>query len=198
MIHLAVMIPSILLAAWSTPLGARQATATVRLSFTNTEQQPDQLELSRFLRDGLPLAPSDIQVRRLAEGVTEITSSSPRLATWEFRLKEGFPVYGFGERFDALDQVRRILVNASSDIPGPKGSGTYAPIPFFMDLRGYGLWVDTYAEAVFDLGVTDHDAFIIRFRDTHLRVVFFEGPQFPLILERYTGMVGREIGRAHV
>lgn len=185
------VVGPVLLAVWSAPLRAQQVTGTVRLAFTNTAQQPDQLELSRFLRDGVALGQSDIQVRRLGEGITEISSSSPGPATWEFRLRENEPVYGFGERFDALNQARRILVNASSDIPGPKGAGTYMPVPFFMDLRGYGLWVDTYAEATFDLGVTDHDEFIVRLRDTHLRILFFEGPQFPLILERYSGLVGR-------
>jgi alpha-D-xyloside xylohydrolase len=186
-----LVLSPVLVAAWSAPLAAQRGSETIRLPFTNTAQRPDTLELDQFLRDGRPLAPSDVRVRHLGEGITEVSSASPGPAAWEFRLRESQPVYGFGERFDALDQVRRILVNASSDIPGPKGSGTYMPIPFFMDLRGYGLWVDTYAEAVFDLGVTDHDAFIVRFRDTHLRVLFFEGPQFPRILERYTGMVGR-------
>ena len=180
-----------LFALWSAPLGAQQVTDTIRLAFTNTAGQPDRLEIARFLRDGVPLGPADLHVRRLGEGITEIMASAPALATWEFRVVENQPVYGFGERYDALDQARRILVNASGDIPGPKGSGTYAPIPFFMDLRGYGLWVDTYAEAVFDLGLTDHDAFVVRLRDTRLRIVFFEGPGFPRILERFTGMVGR-------
>ncbi|HVO35980.1 MAG TPA: TIM-barrel domain-containing protein [Gemmatimonadales bacterium] len=184
-------VPSALLALWSAPLAAQQGAWSVRLAFTNTVQQTDQLELSHFLRDDRPLGPSDIRVTHLKDGVTEIASAAPGPATWEFRIRESAPVYGFGERFDALDQARRILVNASADIPGPKGSGTYAPIPFFMDLRGYGLWVDTYSEAVFDLGVSDHDAFVVRLRDTRLRILFIEGPQFPRILERFTGMVGR-------
>ena len=163
----------------------------MRLAFTNIEQRPDQLEFSHFLRDGAPLGGSDIQVRHLGEGITEISVASSGLVTWEFRIRENQPVYGFGERFNALNQARQVLVNASSDIPGAKGSGTYIPIPFFMDLRGYGLWVDTYSEATFDLGVTDRDEFIVRFRDTRVRILFFEGPQFPLILERYTGLVGR-------
>ena len=186
-----LVVSSALLALRSAPCGAQPATGTVQLAFTNTEQRTDRLLLSHFLRDGLPIPPSDVHVAHVADGVTEITSSAPGLATWEFRLRENAAVYGFGERFNALDQARQILVNASSDIPGPKGSGTYAPMPFFMDLRGYGLWVDTYAEAIFDLGVTSHDEFIVRFRDTRLRIVFFEGPQFPRILERYTGTVGR-------
>jgi alpha-D-xyloside xylohydrolase len=185
------VIGPVLLAAWSAPLGAQQGTATIRLAFTNMRQEPDQLELGRFSRNGVPLGESDLRVRQVGEGITEISSSAPGLATWEFRIRESAPVYGFGERFNALNQARQILVNASSDQPGAKGSATYAPIPFFMDLRGYGLFVDTYAEATFDLGVADRDEFVVRFRDTHLRIVFFEGPQFPLILGRYTAMVGR-------
>jgi alpha-D-xyloside xylohydrolase len=186
--HLAI---APLLAVLSAPLGAQQEPGTIRLAFTNSAQQPDHLELSHFLRDGLAVRQSDLHLRRLGEGITEISIASPGIASWEFRIRENAPVYGFGERFDALNQARRILVNASSDLPNAKGSGTYAPIPFFMDLRGYGLWVDTYAEAVFDLGVTDRDEFIVRLRDTHLRILFLEGPQLPLILERFTGMVGR-------
>ena len=188
-----LVIPPVLLALWSVPLGLGQGqeNGTVTLPFTNMQQQPDHLEISGVTRDGRPLAPGELQVRRLSEGVTEIATVPHALATWEFRLRENEPVYGFGERYDALNQARRILVNASSDIPGAKGSGTYVPIPFFMDLRGYGIWLDTYAEATFDLGASDHDAFVVRFRDTHLRIVFIEGPQFPLILQRYTGLVGR-------
>jgi len=187
--HLA--IAPVLLAAWVAPLGAQQVADAIRLAFTNTAGRPDTLEIGRFSRDGSPLGPADVEVRRLADGITEITSSAPGLATWEFRLRENQPVYGFGERFNALDQARRILVNASSDLPDAKGTGTYIPIPFFMDLRGYGIWLDTYAEATFDLGVTSRDEFVVRFRDRRLRIVFFEGPGFPRILERYTGLVGR-------
>jgi alpha-D-xyloside xylohydrolase len=190
MAHLLVIAP-LLLALCAAPAGAQQEPATIRLPFTNLAGRADTLELSGFTRDGRPLAPNDLQVRRLADGITEITGAAPAMAAWAFRIRENQPVYGFGERFNSLDHVRQILVNASSDVPGPKGVATYAPIPFFMDLRGYGVWVDTYAEAVFDLGVTDHDHFVVTLHDTRLRVVVFEGPQLPLILERYTGLAGR-------
>jgi len=186
-----LVLASILLAVSSAPPGAAQVPVRVRLPFTNTAGRPDSLVISRILRDGTPLDEPDVQVRRLGEGVIEVTGSGRGLASWEFRLSEDGPVYGLGERFDALNQARRIVVNASSDLPWAKGSGTYVPIPFFMSLRGYGLWVDTYSEAVFDLGITDRDAFVVRLRDTRLRILFFEGPQLPQVLERYTGVVGR-------
>ena len=181
----------LLVAIWIAPLEAQQPPATARLDLTTIEGKTEQIEFTAFLRDGKPLPPSALQVRRLADGITEITSSASVPADWEVRLKERSPVYGFGERFNALDQSHQILVNASRDIPGPKGTGTYVPVPFFMVLRGYGVWVDTYAEAAFDLGMTSLDEFVVRLRDTRLRIVVFQGPQFPTILERFTGLIGR-------
>jgi len=180
-----------LLVPWSSPMRAQNPPATVRLAFTDMNGRPDSLEFTSFRRNGAPLAPSDIRVRPLGEGVTEISAAAPVLATWDVRLLEKEPVYGFGERFNALDQSHEIIVNASQDLPGTKGTGTYVPMPFFMDLRGYGLWVDTYAEAVFDLGASTLGEFAIRFEDTKLRILVFEGPRFPQILERFTGVVGR-------
>ena len=170
---------------------SQSAPPPLRLAFTNMAGRPDTLELSSFSRDGAAVAPADVRVRRLGEGVTEITIASPAPVAWEFRLREREPVYGFGERFNALDQSHQVIVNASRDVPGAKGAATYAPMPFFMDLRGYGVWVDTYAEATFDLGASDLDHFVVRFRDTKLRIVVIEGPRFPLILERFTALVGR-------
>ena len=170
---------------------ARPGAAEVRIPFTDVTGKPDTLVLSGFLRDGQPVAPPAVAVRRLAEGVTEISAASPALADWELRIAERGAVYGFGERFNAVDQSHQVLVNASRDRPGPKGTGTYVPMPFFMALRGYGAWLDTYSEATFDLGVTDHDAFVVRFRDRRLRLLVFEGPRLPTILERFTGIVGR-------
>ena len=186
-----LLIPRALLALCPAALGAQTNPPAVRLPFTNIEGKADRLEFTVLLRDGTPLGRSDIHVRRLATGVTEVSAAAPAMAAWEFRLREREPVYGLGERFNALDQTGHVIVNASYDIPIQKGTRTYVPIPFFMDLRGYGLWLDTYAEASFDLGSSSPGEFVVRFRDAKLRLLVFEGPQFPRILERFTGVVGR-------
>ncbi len=182
-----------LLAALLTASAQAPDTATtIHLSFTNTRNSPDTVVLSGFSRDGAGLGRGDIRVRSLGAGVSELSDSSPGLATWEFHIRENSgSVYGFGERFNALNQFHEILVNASVDPYGTKGSASYKPIPFFMDLRGYGVWVDTYAEAVFDLGISDPGDIVVRLRDTRLRILFFEGPRFPLILQRFTALAGR-------
>jgi len=144
-----------------------------------------------FTRDGVAVPKAVIRIRHLAKGVTEYSIASPKPADWEFRFQEHAPVFGFGERYNTLDQTGQVIVNRSSDTPGPKGTATYVPIPFFMSLSGYGLWLDTYAEASFDLGKTRAGEFVVRFRDSHLRILIFDGPGFPKILERFTGVVGR-------
>jgi alpha-D-xyloside xylohydrolase len=180
------------LALWCGALSAQTTSPSpVRLAFTNMAGRADSLDFTAFLRNGVPVPQADIRVRPLGEGITEIAIASPSPATWEFRLRESAPVYGLGERFNALDQSHQILVNASADVPGTKGTATYFPMPFLMDLRGYGLWVDTYAEAVFDLGVSRPGEFVVRLHDASLRVLVFQGPRFPAILQRFTGIVGR-------
>ncbi|HEX4561352.1 MAG TPA: TIM-barrel domain-containing protein [Gemmatimonadales bacterium] len=144
-----------------------------------------------FTKNGVVVPKSAIHVRQVASGVREISISARAPANWEFRFQEHAPVFGFGERYNTLDQTGQVIVNRSSDTPGPKGTATYVPIPFFMSLQGYGLWLDTYAEASFDLGRTAPGEFVVRFRDSRLRILIFEGPGFPAILERFTGMVGR-------
>ena len=142
-------------------------------------------------RDGVSVPKSALHVRQAGPGITEYSIAASVPATWEVRFQEPAPVFGFGERYNTLDQTGQVIVNRSSDTPGPKGAATYVPIPFFMSLSGYGLWLDTYAEASFDLGKTTPGEFVVRFRDSRLRILIFEGPGLPTILERFTGVVGR-------
>ena len=131
------------------------------------------------------------RVTRLSPGVTEVVVESAKPGEWTFAIHDDSAYYGFGERFDRLEHSHTILKNASRDVAGDKGSLTYQPIPFYMSLRGYGLWLDTTAEATFDLNVTDPNAILVRVWGPRLRIVLFEGPQFPRILERFTALVGR-------
>jgi len=163
----------------------------LRVPFVNISGSPDHLEIESILRNGEAVPRSELHVLRVAPGITELSISTSATAEWEFRLRETAPVFGFGERYNTLDQTGQVVVNRSSDTPGPKGTSTYVPIPFFMSLRGIGVWVDTYAEASFDVGKERAGEVVVRLRDSRLRILVFEGPQLPLILERFTGMAGR-------
>lgn len=163
----------------------------IGLDFQTLQGLPDSLCLHSVTRNGTPVAAASLSVHVINSGVREVSAEISEVAEWEFRIADNNPVYGFGERFNSLNQQDNIIKNVVRDIPFAKGSSTYAPIPFFMSLRGYGLWLDTYSEATFDLNLTSRPDIIIRCVGKRLRVVFFEGPRFATILNRFTALTGR-------
>ena len=151
------------------------------------------ITLDRFLLNGRAItAVNQLRVRALSAGVTEITAQSAAVGEWEFDLDDQCSCFGFGERYDRMNRAHTIVKNNSRDAADAKGINTYQPIPFFLSLRGYGLWVDTFGEATFDLNVTERYRVRIAVPASKLRFVLFEGPQFPAILERFTALVGRQ------
>lgn len=154
---------------------------------------PDVL-LHDFLWNSKPIAPNDLHLRRLTEGVYEITAEEAVVGEWQFKVQdaaEGY--YGLGERFNELNHSHQILRNASQDNAMAKGAGTYKPIPFYMSTTGYGLWLDTTSEASFDMNLSSRDDVIISEPAKQLRIVLFSGPKFPLILDHFTAQIGRSM-----
>ncbi len=163
----------------------------VRVAFHGPGGKPDSITFDGFLQDGKTPV-SQPQVRQLSDGVTELRVPSRSTGEWSFTIADQSSYYGFGERFDRLNHAHTILRNASRDVADGKGSLTYQPIPFYMSLRGYGLWLDTTSEATFDLNVSDPGQILVRCSDRDLRLVLFEGPKFTAILERFTQLTGRQ------
>jgi Galactose mutarotase-like len=159
---------------------------------TTTRGTAEDLVLDRFAFDGAFVGAKTLHVQTLSPGVHEVTTEAASIGDWEFAIRDLSNYYGFGERFDRLDHVHSILKNETRNTVGVKGNDTYKPVPFFMSLRGYGLWVDTFSDATFDLNVTDATRIRIGVRGKKLRFVLFEGPRFPKILERFTALAGRQ------
>lgn len=99
--------------------------------------------------------------------------------------------YGFGEKFNALDQSGRTVEMLTFDHPGAKGDRSYKPVPWFVSTRGYGLHLDSTAESSFDMRAAAQDRFIVRHHDATLRCQLIHGPRLPDVLSRFTGLVGR-------
>ena len=165
--------------------------AELKFTIPNTRGATEDLILDRFLFEGSGVDAKNLKVATLAPGVHEVTSEGPSIGEWEFAIRDLSNYYGFGERFDRLDHVHSILKNETRNTVGVKGNDTYKPVPFFMSLRGYGVWVDTFGDAVFDLNVTDATRIRISVRGKKLRFLLFEGPRFPTILDRFTAQAGR-------
>jgi alpha-D-xyloside xylohydrolase len=151
------------------------------------------LLLHDFFFEGDAVTTNKLHFKELAPGIMEITSTAYSMGTWQFLVRDSANYYGLGERFNTLNHARTIVKNASQDNGIAKGTATYKPVPFFMSTSGYGLWVDTTAEASFDMNATSITDIAVSVPAEKLRVVVFAGPEFPKVLERFTGITQRSI-----
>ncbi|MDR1468267.1 MAG: glycoside hydrolase [Spirochaetaceae bacterium] len=60
--------------------------------------------------------------------------------------------YGMGEKYDALNQKGRRVVNQVEEHFCRQGDKTYCPMPFFFTDSGFGFYADTLRLTVFDFG----------------------------------------------
>lgn len=137
----------------------------------------------------------DVAMEALGPRAVAVTWTARDGARHDFELRllsdDLTRYYGTGERFNALDQRGYTLPLSVDDRYGNKGVGAYKPVPFFMSSRGFGVWIDSWAEGSLDLSGTDRFLSHLRFAGDRLRVVFLAGPELPDILEAYTGLTGR-------
>ena len=152
-----------------------------------------ELLLHDFEFDGNPVDTGKLHFKRISPTAVEITSVAYSLGDWRFLVRDRASYFGFGEHFDTLNRAHTFVRNASIDNAGPKGSSTYKPMPFFMSTSGYGLWVDTTAEATFDMNASTPNEVAITVPAEKLRIVLFTGPEFPKILEQFTALTERAI-----
>jgi alpha-D-xyloside xylohydrolase len=152
------------------------------------------LLLRDFSFDGTSVPVSRLHLSQLSDGVYELTSEAPQVGIWSFALNDAAEGYfALGERFNSLNHSHEILKNSSQDNTLAKGSGTYKPIPFYMSTTGYGLWLDTTAEATFDFNVSSRENVWISTPAQRLRIILIAGPEFARILDRFTASAGRPI-----
>jgi len=99
--------------------------------------------------------------------------------------------YGFGEKFNGLDQAGKNIRILTFDNPGNKGDHSYKVAPWFVSTRGYGFHLDSSAESTFDMraGAPDHYVVTNDFSTLAFNVVY--GPKLTDVLIRYTGYTGR-------
>ncbi len=127
-------------------------------------------------------------------------------------LRAGEHIVGFGERFNAVDQRGWTLESYSEEgavglgerlsplltrlgvswNPWPKGpTTTYKPLPWWLSSRGYGVLLETFAPAFFDVGATNSDQLIADVASDHVRVTVIDGATPAEIVERMTALSGR-------
>ena len=99
--------------------------------------------------------------------------------------------FGFGEKFDALDQVGNVVEMLTFDDPGTKHDHSYKVAPWFISTRGYGFHLDSSAESSFDMRTGEAGRFVVLNRFSTFRFNLVYGPALTDILTRYTAYTGR-------
>ena len=143
--------------------------------------------------EGQPFPANRLHTQQLSDGVYELTGAADRIGNWRFELNDSADgYYGLGERFNAEPHPPDHQEQLSGQRFG-QGLEQYKPIPFYMSTTGYGLWVDTTAEAIFDMNASSRDDVSITVPAQKLRVLLIQGPEFPRILDRFTALAGRSM-----
>ncbi|HLZ54151.1 MAG TPA: hypothetical protein VKS19_06690, partial [Verrucomicrobiae bacterium] len=99
--------------------------------------------------------------------------------------------YGFGEKFNQLDQAGKLVRILTFDTAGDKQDSSYKVVPWFISTRGYGFHLDSAAESWFDLRAGYKDRFIVTNLFPSLKFNVVYGPRLTDVLSRYTGYAGR-------
>jgi alpha-D-xyloside xylohydrolase len=101
--------------------------------------------------------------------------------------------YGFGEKFNAVDQAGKSVRILTFDDPGTKGDHSYKVAPWFISTRGYGFHLDSSAESVFDMRVGAPNRYVVINLFGSLRFNVVYGPGLSDVLTRYTAYSGRPL-----
>ncbi|MGH8045628.1 MAG: glycoside hydrolase family 31 protein, partial [Chthoniobacterales bacterium] len=99
--------------------------------------------------------------------------------------------YGFGEKFNTLDQAGNRVRMITLDPPGTKGDQSYKPMPWFVSTRGYGFHLDSTAESYFDMRKTAADRYTVQNLFTSLKFNVVFGPKLTDVITRFTAYSGR-------
>lgn len=107
--------------------------------------------------------------------------------------------FGFGERMDFLDRKgKKVRLNVGRGLGRPHIVGAYnvleanyAPVPFFMSTKGYGIFFNTAYPTTWDMGMNDPGSYSFEAEGGELDYYFIYGPKFPKMLDGYTSITGK-------
>lgn len=100
-------------------------------------------------------------------------------------------LYGLGEKFTRLDRAGQRIVSWTVDALGSTSERSHKNVPFLWTSRGFGLFVDTGARIVWDLGATSLRSWGFEAPSPALDMYIFSGPRPDRILAAFTALTGR-------
>jgi len=147
--------------------------------FEEQRTDPDVFGRSRIE----PLGFAQEEINHNPRKVTETGTS--------FRLSPGEKIYGAGEHFVEFDRRGRELDLWHEEPLGTETERAYKNIPFHLSTQGYGVLLDTTARVHYDFGKHSTASGTMAVDDDEFAFLFFYGPEFTDVLQRYTAVTGR-------
>lgn len=123
--------------------------------------------------------------------VTDWGGPAPDRTSVSAKSDAGEHFYGFGEKFNALDQAGRVVEMLVFDNPGAKGDRSYKVVPWFISTRGYGFHLDSPARSQFDMRAAANGRYTVTNQVGTLAFNVVYGPALTDVLSRYTAFSGR-------
>ncbi len=123
-------------------------------------------------------------------GICRTRDGDRPIAVECFSLGPSEAVYGFGERFTALNKVGQTV-----DLVMVEGTGTttrraYKNVPFWVSTAGYGVFLNTTARATAWIGSLHASTIQVGIEEDVLDYYVVLG-DIPTVLSRYTALTGR-------
>lgn len=146
------------------------------------------------LRRDAPDMPGDVTPLPRVEAVEWLTDGQRARrvrVTFACALDEAF--FGFGERFNALDQRGEIIDIRCYEQYKNQGKRAYLPVPFMLSSAGYGLYVESNRWMQFDLAATRADRWTLEADlgpDECLSLRWLEGDSPLDIIAQFTRLTG--------
>lgn len=144
--------------------------------------------------------PFNISVGSVLEGYSEVypvlqwwtDGEKVHQVRWNFRSPLGERFFGFGERYNDVEQRGNELECYVYNQYRDQGIRTYIPVPFFISSRGYGLYLDTAFLSTFGLGSGFDDLLSLTSRDGSLSFYLFLGEPKE-VLQQFIGITGSPV-----
>jgi len=132
---------------------------------------------------------------RTIEGQLRFSPFARRDDSWllALDLDSNEPVYGFGEKWAALNRRGQLIHNWNEDATTVNSELSYKNTPFAWSPEGWGLFVHTPSKVTHGVGYPQwsHRSYILQIFDAELDLFFLTADNPGQIIERYTHLTGR-------
>lgn len=106
------------------------------------------------------------------------------------RLKPQEFIYGLGEHFTEFNKRGQCIRMWNSDTLGCRDDKAYKNIPFYLSSEGYGLFVNSYRDVLFNIGTESNASLSIHVPGEEVEYYIITGENQKQIVSTFTNLTG--------